>query len=247
MIKRLKNRNSITNLNRNSSEDVEEDSSRSFASPVHPSTATELGVTSPPEYILEVDDVWDFVMEHSHSSMSRVHKRVIAYCSGEAHADLQCRLIRQSERHERISPINLPSPSPKTSVREFQSSEITEKIVQPYMTEGELLEPLEKVPMSIELARQEAMMDPDLKGDFLILQELTMIIKASVDIRTRRKRANTFLESFTGGEVVTFLLIHDIVPDRQVRIPKSEHYIFNPSSRYNALILNLLASLSGCR
>jgi hypothetical protein len=64
--------------------------------------------------------------------------------------------------------------------------------------------------MNLESARHEAMMDEDLKPDFKIVRRFLKAAKASIDIRNRRRRASTYLNCFSGSELVKFLVMHGV-------------------------------------
>jgi hypothetical protein len=64
--------------------------------------------------------------------------------------------------------------------------------------------------MNLESARHEAIMDDDLKDEFRIVNKFLKGMQASIDVRNRRRRAQTYLWCFTGEEIVMFMATNKV-------------------------------------
>jgi len=174
-----------------------------------------------PYHLSSTDDLMDFALEQAENSIEKIHANVVSIFGNDKidviSTDLiDERLITQSTRTSiSRSPSSETELTPhlrKLGLKRGSSRHITESSRSSH-DHSPFPKAKKPTATNLESARHETMMDDDLKNDFTILKKFMKGMELSLDIRTRRRRAKTFLNCFTGEEIVDFLLLHNIVKD----------------------------------
>ena len=179
---------------------------------------------------IRVDDLCRYVMDNAYYSLLRVHTNIVhLYMSHDPNFNGEGPL----ENGEGVKGAELLTESTKRSIVPLKAINSSESLAEADSDAADLgsqgslnqryssLSPKTSLsPKStaraanLESARHETMMDDDLKVDFRILRNCMRLANRSIDVKTRRMHAKTFMDSFSGFEFVEFLISNGAVADK---------------------------------
>jgi hypothetical protein len=149
------------------------------------------------------DRLYDFVLDSTEISLQRIHANVIHLYQANTEDVTGYFSDQSDEEKSMITKSIRQSVSALTITKEMLDNTLGKSFIE--NDEGSIKIKTKKG-VNLESARHESMMDAELKEDFKIVRNFVKLCRRGINIRTRHRGARTYMDCFSGQEMLEFLV-----------------------------------------